>query len=69
MKSAQFLVPGGKHGKVDNLWSLHSFVASEFTTCWYNGNVGGSMGEQEGNHMEHGPLFHFVTYKVSIGLF
>ena len=26
------------------------------------------MREQEGNHMEHGPLFYSMSHKVSIGL-
>ena len=41
-------VMGRKHGKVDNLWSLHPFIASELTTCWYHGNAGANIGEQKG---------------------
>ena len=26
------------------------------------------MGEQKRNYMEHGPLFYFMSHKISIGL-
>ena len=59
---------GGKHRKVDNLWSLHPFIANELTTCWYHGNARANIGEQKRNYMEQRHLFYSMSHKISICL-